>query len=118
AARKVSSLYDQFLSASGLTNTQYSILINVARAGSVSRTALAERLGMERTTLTRNIRPLEQAKWIEATASDDRRERLLRLSPNGTRKLRQSYALWEEAQKAFQAEIGKGVLEQLRKTLK
>jgi DNA-binding MarR family transcriptional regulator len=54
ATRAVSGLYDEFLAASGITVTQYALLVRIGRADGVSRTALADRLGMEPTTLTRN----------------------------------------------------------------
>ena len=55
-ARKLSSLYDTVLAPEKLTVTQYSLLANIARAGQLRHTALAENVGMERTTLTRNLR--------------------------------------------------------------
>src|SRR5215471_10775891 len=96
-ARKVSSLYDEILDAAGLTNTQHAVLVNVARVGAVSRTELAERLGMDRTTLTRNLRPLQRARLVMSRKSEDRRERLLQISAAGEKRLDQSYARWEEA---------------------
>lgn len=113
-ARKLSSLYDEALAACGLTVTQHAILVNIGRARQVSRTALAARLGMDRTTLTRNIQPLEKAALVVAAVSTDRRERLLSLSIEGKRRLRQSYSLWEEAQRRFAKELGADKLEQLR----
>jgi DNA-binding MarR family transcriptional regulator len=90
-ARRVSSLYDRLLASAGLTITQHALLANIARAGKMGRSALAVPLGMDRTTLTRNLKPLEAAKLVLPAESEDRRERLLRLSPEGSRKLRQSY---------------------------
>jgi DNA-binding MarR family transcriptional regulator len=116
-ARRVSSLYDEALEACGLTVTQYAILANVGRAQEVSRTVLAAQLGMDRTTLTRNLQPLEKAKLVIAAASADRRERLLCLSAEGRRKLRQSYGLWEKTQQRFAEKLGADALEQLRSAL-
>ena len=65
-ARKLSSLYDTLLSHEDLTITQYSLLANIELAGQLSHTVLAEKVGMERTTLTRNLRPLTKAKWVAA----------------------------------------------------
>lgn len=105
-ARKLSLVYDHALSEVGLTVTQYAVLVNVARARQVSRTALAASLGMDRTTLTRNLRPLERAKLIVKAPSKDRRERLLCLSADGERKLRASYAIWESVQSEFVRKLG------------
>ncbi len=116
-ARKLSMLYDHSLESAGLTVTQYATLVNIARAGSVGRAALAAKLGMDRTTLTRNLRPLEAAGLIAAVPSDDRRERLLRVSAAGKRKLQRSYGLWVAAQKSFVDAIGPDALDQFRTAL-
>jgi DNA-binding MarR family transcriptional regulator len=116
-ARKVSALYDHALATAGLTVTQHALLVNIARAGEVSRSSLAAHLGMDRTTLTRDLKPLEKANLVAAAESADRRERLLRLSPEGRRKLRQSYKCWEKTQSEFTSIIGTSALETLRKTL-
>lgn len=119
ATRRVSSFYDGFLHTSGLTVTQHSLLVNIARAGAVSRSALAALLGMDRTTLTRNLQPLERDRLVvPAPAGADRRERLLRLSSAGRRKLAESYPLWEQAQQKFVEEMGSSALDQLRRLLK
>lgn len=114
AARKASALYDRSLAPTGLSVTQYSVLMNIARAGKISRSALAAQLGMDRTTLTRDLKPLEKAKLVAAAESDDLRERLLQLSPAGKRRLRRSYQRWANTQKAFAAGIGRSRLEALR----
>jgi DNA-binding MarR family transcriptional regulator len=116
-ARKLSSFYDEMLSAAGLTVTQYALLVNVARERKISRTLLADKLGMDRTTLTRNLQPLESGKLITAAAGEDRREHLLRLSPAGQRKLRQSRPLWLEAQRRFTSQFGQDALLELRTLL-
>ena len=113
-ARKLSSLYDARLSPEDLTITQYSLLANIERAGQLSHTVLAEKLGMERTTLTRNLRPLTRAKWVAAATGQDRRQHLLQLTAAGKRKLVRSLPLWEEAQRQFLSQIGTESLQEFR----
>jgi DNA-binding MarR family transcriptional regulator len=60
-ARKLSSLYDNLLSPEVLAITQYSVLVNIERTGQLTHAALAEKVGMDRTTLTRKLRPLTTA---------------------------------------------------------
>jgi DNA-binding MarR family transcriptional regulator len=117
-ARKISAYYDRMLQVSGLTVTQYALLVYVARAGQVSRTALANQLGMDRTTLTRNLIPLERSSLIASAKSADLREHLIRLSPKGVGILRQSYTLWENAQKGLVSQMGAAPLTKLRAALK
>ena len=116
-ARKLSSLYDTLLSPEDLTITQYSLLANIERAGQLSHLVLAEKVGMERTTLTRNLRPLARAKWVAAATGKDRRQRLLQLTAAGRRKLIRSLPLWEEAQHQFLSQIGSESLQELRALL-
>jgi DNA-binding MarR family transcriptional regulator len=117
AARKLSMLYDQTLQPAGITVTQYAVLINVARAGEISRTALAAQLGMDRTTLTRNLIPLEKSNLLVPAQSADRRERLIRLSKSGAGKVRQSFTLWQKAQQTFAEQMGPAKLKQFRSAL-
>jgi DNA-binding MarR family transcriptional regulator len=116
-ARRVSAIYDKELSAVGLTVTQHALLVNIARAGEISRTRLAVQIGMDRTTLTRNLKPLEAAKLVSSNQSSDRRERLLRLTPAGQSKLRRSYSIWENTQQEFTSALGPGTVADLRATL-
>jgi DNA-binding MarR family transcriptional regulator len=104
-ARKLSSLYDAFLAPAGLTITQFSLLVHIARAGQLGHTLLAEKVGMERTTLTRNLRPLTRAKLVITATGLDRRQHLLQLTAAGKRKLVRSLPLWEKAQRQFLAHI-------------
>src|SRR6266478_4683319 len=116
-ARKLSSLYDTLLSPEDLTITQYSLLADIERAGQLSHTILADKVGMERTTLTRNLRPLTRAKWVAAATGKDRRHHLLQLTAAGRRKLVRSLPLWEEAQRQFLSQIGTESLQELRTLL-
>src|ERR1700720_26744 len=116
-ARKLSSLYDTLLSPEGLTIMQYSLLANIERAGQLSHAVLAEKDGMERTTLTRDLRPLTRANWVTAGTGQDRRQHLLQLPAAGRRKLVRSLPLWEEAQGHFLSQIGTESLQELRTLL-
>jgi DNA-binding MarR family transcriptional regulator len=113
-SRAVSALYDRFLAASGLTVTQYAILAAIGRADGSGRTALAAKLGMERTTLSRNLRPLEREGLFSEEPGADRRGRALRLTAAGKRRLARSFLLWEKAQRAFRDSFGPDRYRQLR----
>jgi DNA-binding MarR family transcriptional regulator len=116
-ARKLSSIYDAVLSPEDLTITQYSLLANIGRAGQLSHSVLADKVGMERTTLTRNLRPLTKANWVTAATGRDRRQHLLQLTAAGKRKLLRSVPLWEEAQRQFLSQFGSESLQDLRERL-
>ena len=116
-ARRLSSLYDAALSCEELTITQYSLLANIARAGQLSHAILAEKVGMERTTLTRNLRPLTRAKLVATVIGEDRRQHLLQLTAAGKRKLARTLPLWQQAQGQFISQMGSEPVRDLRASL-
>src|SRR5690242_14585576 len=103
AARHVSQFYDQFLLPIGLRTTQFSILARLKRKGPLTINALAEDMVMDRTTLGRNILPLERDGLIsiEPTASD-RRAKELRLTKAGEKRLQAALKGWSQAQARFE----------------
>ena len=89
AARHVTQFYDQFLAPSGLRATQYSILARLQRKGPMTINALAAELVMDRTTLGRNILPLERDGLIAVgPGKSDRRSKELRLTGAGDARFR------------------------------
>lgn len=118
ASRAVSALYDGFLASAGLTVTQYALLVTIARADAVTKTGLAERLGMDRTTLTRNLRPLERDRLVKDNAGADKREHLIELTKEGLSRLDAGYECWKEAQARFAGIFGDSSLRSLNRLLK
>ncbi len=114
--RAVSRLYDQQLAAVGLKTTQYSVLVNAARAA-LPVAELADRLGMERTTLTRNLKPLVDAGWIELKAGADSRQRIVTITSEGRAKVKQAYVVWRSAQDAFEQLMGRDTVRELHRQL-
>jgi DNA-binding MarR family transcriptional regulator len=107
AARHVSQFYDQFLAPSGLRTTQYSILARLQRKGPMTINALASEMVMDRTTLGRNILPLQRDGLIDVgPGKSDRRSKELRLTDAGAARLRTARKGWEEAQAQFEAGFG------------
>lgn len=100
-ARAVTRLYDDMLRPSGLRATQLTLLMVIDALGEPSITALAEQLVMDRTTLTRDLRPLEVAGWVAVAPGRDRRTRIVRLTPAGGATLRDALPLWRAAQAAL-----------------
>ncbi len=119
ATRLVTQFYDQHLAASGLRGTQYSILARLDRLGPMTINALAAELVMDRTTLGRNILPLERDGLIRIEPnSADARSRDLALTAKGVNRLRAARAGWVEAQKEFDAAYGARNAAELRALLK
>jgi DNA-binding MarR family transcriptional regulator len=119
AARHVTQFYDQFLASSGLRTTQFSILAKLRALGPLSINELAKEMVMGRTTLGRNILPLERDGLIAAvTAKTDRRSKELRLTEVGLTRLRQARKPWSEAQAQFEAAFGSKRSLELRSLLR
>jgi DNA-binding MarR family transcriptional regulator len=107
AARHVTQFYDQFLAPIGLRTTQFSILARLRRLGPLSISALARELVMDRTTLGRNILPLQRERLIAVvTGSADRRSKELRLTDAGRARLREAVKGWTDAQARFETAFG------------
>src|SRR5438093_4924298 len=98
AARKITRLYDKYMQESGIRVTPFTILSQLMLRGEMPIGKLAGILGMERTTLTRNLAPLEQQKWITIRAGDDPRARVIGITAPGRGTVRRSFPVWSKAQ--------------------
>src|SRR3984957_3206837 len=107
AARYITQFYDRYLAAAGLRTTQYGVLARLKRHGPMSINTLAAELVVDRTTLGRNIRPLERDDLI-AIESDpsDRRSKILRLTKAGNARFQRAQKHWMEAQRNFDRAYG------------
>jgi len=118
AARHVTQFYDQRLAPTGLTTPQFSILARLRRRGPSTINELAEDLVMDRTTLGRNLRPLERDGLLAIGADrGDRRRRALTVTPAGEARLAQAGPLWAAAQRDFADSFGAEAAVVLRATL-
>jgi DNA-binding MarR family transcriptional regulator len=107
AARHVTQFYDQFLAPAGLRTSQFSILAKLRRRGPLTINALARDMVMDRTTLGRNILPLERDGLIAIVKGKaDRRSKELTLTDAGLERLRQAMTGWTEAQAQFETAFG------------
>ncbi len=118
AARHVSQFYDQMLAPIGLRTTQFSVLAKLKRLGPMTMNELARELVMDRTTLGRNMLPLERDGLVRiARGETDRRKKELHLTEAGAQRLRAAYKRWVQAQERFEATFGSGRASDLRQLL-
>ena len=107
AARHVTQFYDQLLAPSGLRTTQFSLLGKLRRQGPMTINALAAEMVMDRTTLGRNILPLERDGLIRIEATEsDRRAKELHLTKVGEKRLQMAHKGWSGAQARFETTFG------------
>jgi DNA-binding MarR family transcriptional regulator len=119
-SRLLTRIYDEGLRPLGIQETQFSLLVAVAMFGEdgVTMGALAGELVMDRTTLTRNIVPLEKSGYLRvARSADDARARVILLTRSGERLVESAYPLWEEAQSKIRRTLGEERFEALRSQL-
>ncbi len=102
AARAATRLYNRKLRETGLETTQFTILMALEMTGESTQGELGQLLSLDSTTLTRMLTPLVIERWIGERPGGDRRQRLLRLTPAGKRKLRDARPAWERAQAALE----------------
>ncbi len=117
SARVVTQFYDAALRSSGLKSTQFSLLSMVQRAGPAAMSRLAEEIVMDRTTLTRNLKPLERRGLVRVEPGEDQRQRIVALTPEGRKALAEAHLLWLEAQEHMVDGLGHDAWAGLLETL-
>jgi DNA-binding MarR family transcriptional regulator len=114
AARLITRFYDEELRATGLRPSQVEVLVAAAAKEELSISALSDELGMDRTTLTRNLRPLEKRGLVAISAEGRHRTRLVRLTSTGAEVLGQAVGHWERAQLAMERSLGESGVAEVR----
>jgi len=118
-ARAVSRLYAEEMRPAGLTRAQFPILSVLDALGPLPMTVLADRLYMERTTLTRHLRPLVEAGFVERPENpEDARVRMVAIAVAGRHKLKEARRLWETAQTRMIERFGAEAWQQLEDALR
>jgi DNA-binding MarR family transcriptional regulator len=107
AARAVARRYDEALEPVALTNGQFSTLVGIQGLQPVSMQSLADVLGMDRTTLTATLKPLQRRGLVSIFVDRaDRRGRNLNLTDAGTALLRTAVPLWKKIQQVISRDVG------------
>ena len=97
-SRLLGRYYDDALRHLGLRITQFNLLAVLVQTGPIAITALAELVGMERSALARNLKPIERRKLVTVTPGKDKRTRTVTLAPAGRRKLEEALPKWDQTQ--------------------
>lgn len=114
AARRLTALYDTALRSVGLRATQLSLLVAIGQDEGITIQVLAQSLAIDRTTLSRNLRPLERDGLIEIRQGTDLRQRRLHITEQGVARVKAAHSLWREAQRTVERELGGLVVVKLR----
>ncbi|MFO1325900.1 MAG: MarR family winged helix-turn-helix transcriptional regulator [Rubrivivax sp.] len=105
-ARLLARHYDAELAAAGLKTTQFSLLNHVRSLGPVAPGELARAMGLDASTLTRNLQPLLAAGWLVQGEGPDARTRSIHLTAGGRAKLAEAQRCWKQAQTGLQGLLG------------
>lgn len=98
AARAITQIYDDVFRPIELRATQFTVLAHISLFAPITVSRLADLMVMDRTTLTRNLRPLQKRGLLEVTSGNDRRTRVVTLTERGENMLSQALPLWKNVQ--------------------
>ena len=104
--RVVTRHYDAHIAATGLKNTQYSLLSHVVLLGPIRPKDLAKRMGFDASTLTRNLQPLVAQGWLRQGPGEDARSRLVEATKEGRLKRQEGQCAWKQAQLSLNERLG------------
>jgi DNA-binding MarR family transcriptional regulator len=119
AARNLARIFDDALRPLDLTNGQFSLLMSLNRPQPPAMKEVSTLLAMDRTTLTAALKPLERRELVTITPDpDDKRSRLLSLTPAGMRLLAKAFPLWEQTHADIEKPFAPGEVDRLRRHLR
>jgi DNA-binding MarR family transcriptional regulator len=117
ATRAVTQLFDEALAPAGLRSTQLVLLVAIGAHEEASMAQLADAMVMDRSTLTRNLQPLERSGWIRILPGADRRVRLVSLTAKGHHIILQAMPRWQRTQEEVMRQSGRNNWRQLLQRL-
>ncbi len=109
--RRITGIYDHYLSADGLTISQYTLLARIGKYGPVGVIPLAAGMGMDRSTMSRSLKPLITAKWVAMLdlpldMLTDKRSFGVQLTDDGRYKWESAMPAWNNAQERIADLLG------------
>ncbi|TAG82462.1 MAG: MarR family transcriptional regulator [Betaproteobacteria bacterium] len=104
--RRVSVVYEREMASTGLKTTQYSVLTHIEKLAPITQAALAIEMGMDSSTLSRNLKPLVASGWVAIESGEDARSHTLSLTKAGVAKRAEAKRAWKRAQLALNERLG------------
>ncbi len=118
ASRAVTQIFDETMQPTGLRATQFSLLAVLSLTGTATVKQLSRELVMDRTTLSRNLKPLEAQNFVRIVPGEDKRTRSLSVTTQGKKAFLKALPYWEDAQTQVIRRLTKGKWNDLLKNLK
>jgi DNA-binding MarR family transcriptional regulator len=117
AARRLTQFFEERLGESGLSFSQFGLMAEIASAADDTLGALAERMGLDQSTLSRTLRTLEGEGLVEiAFPEGDQRRRVVWLTETGARRLETALVAWRQAQASLDGRLRSQALLLVRAT--
>jgi len=116
--RKISAIYDEEFAELGLKVSQFSVLVSITNRGATRATELAKVLGMDESTLSRNVNRMCAKGWLRLEGNDDRRSHFVIITDKGLALVRKGYAAWQRAQAKAVNRLGEPVVTALRSAVR
>jgi DNA-binding MarR family transcriptional regulator len=113
AARAVTLLYDNAFRSSGLLSTQLGVLHVIYKSDTIRISHLAKELGMDRTTLTRNLTVLQRQGFIKISSGKDNRTRIVTITNKGRTTIAKAIPLWNDVQNKVKEQMGETLWNEL-----
>ena len=117
ASRLITQQFDDILKPSGLQITQFSVLVGVGLEGNPTINQLAKTLVMDRTTLTRGLKPLESMGLLKIKKGEDKRTSTVELTSKGVVAINKTTPFWKKARDSAAEKFGEKFLKALNKEL-
>ena len=117
AARAITLLYDNAFKSSGLLSTQLGVLDAICNSDSIKISDLAQKQGMDRTTLTRNLAVLERQGFIKISSGKDQRTRIVTTTQKGRNAVANAIPLWNDVQRTVKQQMGENSWRELMQNL-
>jgi len=106
ATRVIQNLFDEAFKPVGLEGTQYTVLAHIFVHGPISLSKVAELMHVDRTTLARNLAPLERKGLVEIIHGSDRRAKIINITDKGKEVLAKALPLWKKTQEKIKSTLG------------
>lgn len=106
AASSVTDMYDKALAEYGITLNQFSIIINLNNMSMATTTELAQQIGLERSTLVRNLKAIMAMGYIENVSGENERNNHLRVTSSGRHLLKLTIPVWQSVQDKISESLG------------
>ena len=107
AASSVTDMYDKALAEYGITLNQFSIIINLNNMSMATTTDLAQQIGLERSTLVRNLKAIMAMGYIENVSGENERNNHLRVTSSGRHLLKLTIPVWQSVQDKISESLGR-----------